>query len=398
MEKLIKRFKAAVPPGPAAATMIEGWMHKMANAGLPAALTGKESSESLAAAIEELRLLDPQLLEAYMVIGETTGLEDGGPIADICTDMEAQVHRRKFDEAEEQAEAERLEAERVKKEEAEEAALASMAEAEEKIKKLQKLEKELNIETEEDLLEIMEKEQEKADRANAQVEAAQAKLKAAGEAGDEELAKEAAKELRKFMTIASEAELQQAELSELKAMREKIEMEKSKTAWEQAEIKLKDLKEQIAQGADLTEELKAHEEHTLHLKTEYERELAEFEEAQAKADKEREEAEATKDAKEDAEMAASLALAEVSVAKQRPNPHPNPNPNGRYRLPRSVPRPPRPRRSSPRRWKRRWKPRNSPMRPRPRPSIWPRKPLPGKSTRSSPRMRRIKRRGSELNP
>ena len=70
MEKLIKRFKAAVPPGPAAATMIEGWMHKMANAGLPAALTGKESSESLAAAIEELRLLDPQLLEAYMVIGE----------------------------------------------------------------------------------------------------------------------------------------------------------------------------------------------------------------------------------------------------------------------------------------------------------------------------------------
>ena len=70
----------------------------------------------------------------------------------------------------------------------------------------------------------------------------------------------------------------------------------------------------------MTEELKAHEEHTLHLKTEYERELAEFEEAQAKADKEREEAEATKDAKEDAEMAASLALAEVSVANQRPKP------------------------------------------------------------------------------
>jgi len=293
--------------------------------------------------LAELRALDTQLLEAYVVIGEVTGLEDGGPIADICTDMDAQVHRRKFlsrpymviihthlvsappaqvhrrkfDEAEEEAEAERLEAERIKRQEAEDAALESMADAEEKIKKLQKLEKELNIETEEDLLEIMEKEQEKADRANAAVEAAQEKLKKAGEDGDEALAKEAAKELRRFITIASDAELAQAELSELKAMREKIEMEKSRTAWEQSEIKLQELKEQVANGADMSQELNILKEHTAVLKSEYERELSEYEVAQASADKEREEAEATKDAKEDAEMAASLALAEVSVAKER---------------------------------------------------------------------------------
>jgi hypothetical protein len=40
MHKLVKRLKAAVPPGPAGATLIEGWMSKMHAVGLPEVLTG----------------------------------------------------------------------------------------------------------------------------------------------------------------------------------------------------------------------------------------------------------------------------------------------------------------------------------------------------------------------
>ena len=155
LSKVITAFKNAAPPGPAAAGKLDAWLTKIKLDGLNQELTGKEPSEKIETAVNELQGLDPDLMEAYVTIGEVTGMEDGGPVSDIAVDMHAAVFRRRFDEAEEEAAAKRVEEEERKRAKAAADAEQAVRDSIEKIAKLKKMEKEYNIQTEEDLMNIM---------------------------------------------------------------------------------------------------------------------------------------------------------------------------------------------------------------------------------------------------